>query len=229
MNEIIVNSFYDLHEFLSGLRSDKRWVFRGHSDPSWKLLPKAGRAPFVGIDEKSVFEAWKRAAIEHVKIKPESDWEWLAIAQHHGLATRLLDWTSNPLNACYFATYGSSSTDVVVYAAYFEKTVIDDKSIIKDPFELKRLALFRPQRVVPRITRQGGLFSISSDPNSAIEADTQGILGLKKIIIAHDYKDTLLSELSYYGINSASLFPDLDGISNFLNWTIESREYWNYS
>lgn len=60
-----------------------------------------------------------------------------------------------------------------------------------------------------------------------MNSETTGVNKLHKIIINKNYRSKLKSELSYYGINSATLFPDLDGISKHINWTIESREYWN--
>ena len=225
MEEIIVHNFEELHQAFREYREDKRWIFRGHSNPEWKLLPKIGRPLYAGVDEKMVFESWKRAAIEYVSIIPLSDWEWLAIAQHHGLATRLLDWTTNPLNACYFAVRESDSTNATVYAGRFKWNASDTQEY---PLDIKYIVTFRPQRVVPRITRQGGIFTIHPKPNIELKLGVKGLVDLQKVIIADSYRDTLLSELSYYGINSATLFPDLDGLSTFINWTIEKKEYWRY-
>lgn len=222
MEEIKISSFEELHQAFARYREDKGWCFRGHTNPEWKLVPKVGRPPYIGVDERAVFESWKRAAIEYVSLAPNSDWEWLAIAQHHGLATRLLDWSTNPLNACYFAVREACSSDAVVYAGNFKSAIVDRTGY---PLDEKRLAIFRPQRVVPRITRQGGLFTIHPEPSIDLQSGVDGVADLNKIIIVKEYREVLLSELSYYGVNSATLFPDLDGLSMFLNWTIEKKEY----
>lgn len=222
--EVAIKDFAELHKVLCEFRKDKRWLFRGHADAQWKLLPKAGRPPYCDIEDKSVFESWKRRAIEHIRVMPTSDWEWLAIAQHHGLATRLLDWTTNPLNAAYFAVRESREADAVIYAARFKYRVVTD---VVHPMEFLGVATYWPSGVVPRITRQGGVFTIHGKPSVPLEAGPEGLTELKTIVIPHKVRDSLVRELSYYGINAVTLFPDLDGLSAFLNWTIESKEYWN--
>jgi len=189
----------------------------------WKLLPKAGRPPFSLFDDRKVFESWKRRAIEHLRTPPSSDWDWLAIAQHHGLATRLLDWTTNPLNAAYFAVREVRKADAVVYAARF-KWRVDPEAV--SPMDFSDVAKFWPLGVVPRIARQAGLFTVHGKPDIPLEEYSEGLVALTEIVIPKKARDLLLRELSYYGINAASLFPDLDGLSTFLNWTMESREYW---
>lgn len=58
-------------------------------------------------------------------------------------------------------------------------------------------------------------------------ARSEFLYALHRIVIPRSYARSLLSELSFYGINSVTLFPDLDGLSAFLNWSIEQREYWS--
>ncbi|WP_165188544.1 FRG domain-containing protein [Caulobacter soli] len=88
-------------------RSAPEWVFRGHSDSAWKLRPKIGREDILGpwdpAAEISLFEEFCRRARQFEAGVEFTYWDWLALAQHYGLPTRLLDWTENPLVAAYFA------------------------------------------------------------------------------------------------------------------------------
>jgi hypothetical protein len=220
-----VSSFHELHSVLEQYRAVKAWVFRGHADANWSLLSKAGRGPYNIVSDEKVFASWKRRAVEYVPHTPTSDWDWLAIAQHHGLATRLLDWTKNPLVAAYFAVREQRPGDAVIFAASFKKQV--DSKVKDNPMAYKGVALFYPTGVVPRITRQGGLFSVHGTPTAQLETGSRHLTDLHRIVIAEQYRQTLLSELSFYGVNSVNLFPDLDGLSAFLNWTVETKEYWN--
>lgn len=222
----MITTFQELHAAFDRFRADKRWLFRGHASVDWGLLPKAGRAPYEDVDDRTVFQVWKRQAIAYLPNRPQDEWEWLAVAQHHGLATRLLDWTSNPLVASFFAVRESLPGDAVVYAAKFKWSVPPEQK--KGPMDFPDLAVFRANRIASRITNQGGMFTVHPKPKVPLTSQTPEVLGLEEIRIAEAFRSTLRSHLSYYGFNEATLFPDLDGVSSHVNWTIESQEYWRF-
>src|SRR4051812_21887549 len=109
--------------------SDGTWIFRGVRSVEHELIPKIGRPywrrngftdrvrPFNPEEEKTLLDAFRKQARPYITYPPDRDIEWLAIAQHHGLPTRLLDWSESILVAVYFAVEnGGVGGPVAVYA-----------------------------------------------------------------------------------------------------------------
>jgi hypothetical protein len=205
--------------------AESGWMFRGQTDASWPPLPKIDRREYVTyrneadlprkIHEERLMTEFELGARPHIKIDPRNPWEWLAVAQHHGLATRLLDWTVNPLTALFFAVedrrYGGTS-GVWCYRHGGKRWISSWGH--KSPFQFESLVEFRPAHLTPRITAQGGCFT-SHHASDAPEATWRGPLRL--IRIRGHQKSELREVLRRLGVDRSTLFPDLDGIASTLN------------
>ncbi len=218
-----IQNINEFHEMVAAY-SDEFPIYRGLKDSSYKLLSRVGRSrlefpnykkdSFNHIDELNqnseigALELFKKHAIQHVAISEINDWEWLGIAQHHGLPTRLMDWTRNPLVAAYFACEDNTNDK---NAVIYKIDMYDDLFFINDddlPFEITRPKLFDPNQVNPRITAQSALFSVHPKPHIPFEHEN-----LHKWIIDASCIYDVAKMAERYGVHDASMFPGLDGIA----------------
>jgi len=221
MNSFRIQDPLDLHKLFRAFRSHGGigWIFRGQADSSWPLIPKAGRPEFRNGNDLGRFNAWRRCAFAHGPL-PDNDWECLAIAQHYGLATRLLDWSCNPLVAAYFAVNERHECDGAIYC-FLPSLFIDCKTL---PIEeqLEQVVAYLPRAIDQRVSRQSGVFTVHNDAIGDIEIKELDPplsgTNLVRIEIPSQHKLPVLVMLDDYGVNSHGVFPDLDGLSRYINW-----------
>ncbi len=140
-----IESFSELYDEIDKFRGG-RWNFRGVHDPNYQLIPKIGRKCDAG-GERRIFDMFCRELPGYGITIPNNNWELLALGQHHGLPTRFLDWTENPLVAAYFACDGQYDREGVIYVL---KTPHVTKDIEEDPFSITKVVRYRPRHITNR-------------------------------------------------------------------------------
>jgi hypothetical protein len=214
---MIVETFPQLYEALQTFRGG-RWVFRGVHDPAHTLIPKAGRRP-IDRTEQRILEMFGRELPGYLEHVPSDQWELLAVGQHHGLPTRLLDWSENPLAAAFFACDKHYDRDGVIYAMRNPFVVKDTTESV---FAITKVMRYRPRHISARIRAQQGLFSVHPQPSVPLELGKSDGIQIARILIHKGYKEQLLWDLARFGIHRAMLFPDIDGLASHIRWMYES-------
>lgn len=221
--QLTIPSLDFFHSILRGFRHHGGagvW-FRGQSDSSWPLLPKAGRPNLYLPDDRDLgrFNAWRHDAFPYLQVDIESDFEMLAYAQHHGLATRLLDWTGNPLVAAYFAVSADSDKDGLFFC-YSPELLVDLKTAKLRQDGLHGAGLIT-RAFDGRMLNQKGLFTVHSPPNASLDVKPLSFIpeepNLSVLVIPAKLKMDLRQQLGDYGITEHFIFPDVDGVARHIN------------
>ena len=164
-----VSSFQAFTKFLSKDNTQDIVLFRDQS-ADWPMLPKVAR---IDADrplpdaEREMLRVFKQQSLPFLNATPSTTWDWLALAQHYGLATRPLDWTLNPLVALWFTVRKppKSGSNGVVWI--FRPNHDDFAQEFDDPFSGDRTKVFRPNHVTDRIRVQSGYFTVHKFVGSA--------------------------------------------------------------
>ncbi len=227
------------------------WAFRGERDERWPLysslsryLRNFGIAPQVWPEqERRILRIFKRKAHQFLDKPPEldDDFQWLALMQHHGAPTRLIDFTWSPYVAAFFALERTIG-DAVVWAinpARVNSSRAPEAGRM-DPrlpgnfqrFYLKGNRRFiwmgEPHTMNQRLIAQSGTFAVPGVldvPVEEILSDGESIMA--KFVIAHAVRETAMRELYRMNITFATLFPDLDGLARSMAYELEF--HWAYN
>lgn len=224
----VAETVEDFQEFFMELQDRffgepySEWVFRGHSKEDFDLKPAIGRQKHTESTfekfEESILSLFKRYSAPFITLSPQNDYEWLALAQHHGLPTRLLDWSFNPLISLYFAVSQHVDEDGALWALKAPKRLSDSQIMKGEPFKLEGDRKFLPRSISPRFHNQEGLFIIRSKPQCCMTEELRDGWELIKFRIRKDLKEDIQYYLFRLGIHDGKLFPDLVGLCNHLKW-----------
>ncbi len=190
------------------------WLFRGMSDKGHELIPKIGRNPkrYSEGAEQILFKNFKRRVRQFTDTSQLDDWDLLALAQHHGLPTRLLDWSTNPLVAAFFAVSSEPSTTVARVYAY-QATLVAEPERVANPFDVAETSVYIPSAVAARIVSQRGVFTIHPRPLEALPPLTGHWFDIEAA-------DRPFFERRLFGlaIDPSVIGADIDGLCRALAW-----------
>jgi len=212
-------------------------LYRGQ-DVDEPLLPRFARLakrldlPNPEKTEKELLDSFKAYSLPFLSFsQPLSDWEWMALARHHGLPTRLLDWTSNAFFALWFAVYSDNSEcneNRVLFVLEVSSSDLRQPEKGKSIFALSRTYVFQPPHISRNISAQSAWFTAHKyiqERNKFIPLEKNKNFAGKivKYIISKKAVPNIRAELKYLGINQFSLFPDLDHLAKHLEEDLSAR------
>lgn len=253
MEEIRADSWLTLQELLFAdswreplgrFRSD--FAFRGGRDAGERLVPTLARLGDRAHSLEAHLLRNFRKYAHRSDVPADSVWNWLALGKHHGLPTRLLDWSYSPYVALHFATANLDAydTDGVVWmvdyvrvhelvpaplrraleaegANLFTTEMLSEAArTVADLEQLARepfVLFLEPPSLDERIVNQYALFSLVSDVALPLDRWLDGHPELaRRIVVPAALKWEVRDKLDQANVTERVLFPGLDGLSAWL-------------
>lgn len=233
------------------------WIFRGQSDAAWPLL--TGLARYLSsvnvpkqnwvAQETRILRVFKRKAhllLHHVPDEHDS-FQWLALMQHHGAPTRLLDFTWSPYVAAFFALE-RATVDAAIWGinpwasawggelshAAGDGWTWQDVDLRKpgafetryQPGSKEFVWVGNPFLMNQRLIAQSGTFAVPSVVTRSLEqvaaeATASDPALIKLVLPAQLLRKTAMWELFRMNITNATLFPGLDGLARSMAYELE--------
>lgn len=218
--------------------------FRGLPNADWSLVPSLFRArsdgwipPDFDVYERSITNDFLRfAPSRHAACPPLADRvAWLCVMRHHGVPTRLLDWSASIFVATFFAVceeFDKPSDIWALNTARLNGTEVGTqgnlsmrggnetvRNLVDRPFEdrpsTKKTVFVIAPEVAPRLLAQQSAFTVHGSP-LPLEAHRHSSTFLLRYRIEPSMKKPMLHMLEVLGFTRMTLFPDLDNLAHTL-------------
>lgn len=229
------------------------WAFRGQRKANWLLNSSLSRHLANFVPEKSEWQERETRAIRVFRRKAhnylgvsdalEDDLRCLALMQHHGAPTRLLDFTKSPFVAAFFALEGATE-DSAVFALdtpnLWRATPTKFPGLTRDKIDPRRKGNVKrffagneyeliwtgePNQLDGRLVAQSGTFVLPGVINQTIDQILAGYPQdeplVRKYILPAGIRHDAMRALYRMNITHATLFPDLDGLARSVAFELE--------
>jgi len=254
--ERIIERWSQFVDIIQGWRGFRNWCFRGQANASWVLQSSLSRHIEVS---KICSEAWplqetrirrifqRKSHLFSADPPKDDELEWLALMQHHGAPTRLLDFTWSPYVAAFFALERATA-DAAIWALNLpllwhthEHHKIDGVKVAEEDADPRISASFEryylpnrhrfvwqgdPFRMPQRVVAQSGTFLVAGHLGLTVEDilaryPGTGALLVKFILRTAQLRAEAMASLYSMNITQATLFPGLDGLARSMAYEFE--------
>lgn len=232
------------------------WAFRGEVSDQWPLVTSLARRLQTYSPERELWPLREQRALRVFRRKAHiylddhpthaDDLRWLALMQHHGAPTRLLDFTKSPYVAAFFALEDATG-DAAVYALNtpalwsaapaFDRSLTRERIDPREPGNYERYFIGNrlpvvwfgePSAMDRRLVAQSGLFVVPGRIDLALDDLLDGYADagaerplLVKYVLPQALRSEAMQTLYRMNVTNASLFPDLEGLARAAAYELE--------